>query len=269
VVMSVMKSKATAARRAPAFVVAVLVGIVATFSTVSAEEMTINSAINKSGRQRMLSQRMTKAYCQVGLNVRSDEAQVQLTEAWQLFEKQLVELKGFTPTPAIAAALVDVETKWAPFKAVVARPYSREGVARLLDLNEDLLQAADQVVRLYQEHSGKPVGRLVNISGRQRMLSQRLAKFYMLRELGFRQARVIDGLDQVRREFMEAQTELRSASQNTPQIAEHLAHVSVQWELLDYSLRSDNGNLALFVALTTDKILSAMDAATGLYATLP
>ncbi len=43
----------------------------------------------------------------------------------------------------------------------------------------------------------------------------------------------------------------------------------MQWELLDYSLRSDNGQLALFVALTTDKILGAMDVATGLYATLP
>ncbi len=216
--MSAMKSKATGARNTPTFVLAVLIGLMATVSAAMADEMTVNSAINKSGRQRMLSQRMTKAYCQIGLNVRRDEARIQLNEALQLFEIQLVELKGFAPTPAIAATLVDVETKWAPFKLVVVKPYSRDGAERLLDLNEELLQTADRVVQLYQEYSGKPVGRLVNVSGRQRMLSQRLAKFYMLRELGFRQPLVIDGLDKVRREFIAAQTELHAASQNTPQI---------------------------------------------------
>ena len=39
------------------------------------------SAINKAGRQRMLTQRIVKAYCQIGLDVRAEEARVQLDKA--------------------------------------------------------------------------------------------------------------------------------------------------------------------------------------------
>ncbi len=42
-------------------------GLLASFGTAFAETLTTHSAINKAGRQRMLSQRMAKAYCQTGL----------------------------------------------------------------------------------------------------------------------------------------------------------------------------------------------------------
>lgn len=235
------------------------------WTTTGAEEMTLNSAINKSGRQRMLSQRMTKAYCQIGLNIRRDEAQAQIEAGVRLFESQLAELKAFTRSPQIGESLSAVEALWAPYKAIVTRPYNREGATRLLVINEDLLQAAHKVVLQLQDLSGKPVGRLVNISGRQRMLSQRLAKFYMLRELGFRQSLVLDGVDQTRNEFVGAHAELRAAPQNTPEIKKLLDNVSMQWELLDYSIKNDKAQLGEFVALTTEKIVRSMDEATGIY----
>ena len=134
------------------FLAAALLAVSLVVPAISiAEEMDLNSAINKSGRQRMLSQRMTKAYCRIGLNIRRDEAEKQLSDAIPLFERQLADLKAFSPSGPINAALANVEAKWTPFKQIVTKPYNRDSVARLLDLNEELLQATERVVRLYEE----------------------------------------------------------------------------------------------------------------------
>lgn len=229
------------------------------------ESLTTMSAINKAGRQRMLTQRMVKAYSQIGLDVRADEAAVQLASAAPLFDAQLAELKAFAPNPQIVTALADVEARWKPFKEVIAKPYSRAGTLKLKDTNESLLAAAHRVVLLLQDSSGRNVARLVNISGRQRMLSQRIGKFYMLRELGFRDAEVLEGLEQAIMEFKGAHAELRAATENTEEIRALLGQVGIQWELLEHSIRKPQPQLALFVAMNTEKILKIMDEVTLKY----
>ncbi len=241
---------------------AVLVASAFPRAPARAEDMSLPSAINVAGRQRMLSQRMTKAYYQVGLNIRRDEAQKQLDEAIKLFERQHDTLRRFAPNDQARDALAAVETRWRALKAIVAKPFQRDGAEKLLALNEDLLQAAHRFVLLLQDLHAKPLGRLVNIAGRQRMLSQRLAKFYMAQELGFRSAAVTEGLDQVRNEFVGAHTELYTAASGDAENRKQLEHVNTQWQLLDYSLKNTRTSLAEFVALTTDKILTAMDLVT-------
>jgi len=269
-----MTKISTFTRRARYFILKFVLMAALTIAAVSiapeyanAETISLNSAINKAGRQRMLSQRMAKAYYQIGLNTRRDEATKVLEQSVQLFEAQLAELTGFTPNRTMADGITVVKAKWAPFKAIVTRPYNRDGAARLVELNEDLLQAAHKVVVQLQEYSGKPSARLVNIAGRQRMLSQRLAKFYMLRQAGFEQAEILKNMDQVYNEFGGALVELRAAPQNTPEITTHLNSVNIQWVLLKESLKDANKqhDLSELVVLTTDKILKEMDTVTGIY----
>jgi nitrate/nitrite-specific signal transduction histidine kinase len=243
-----------------------IAGLAALLLAASAQaELTLMSAINKAGRQRMLSQRMVKLYCQVGLDVRTDEATTLLANSVRLFDAQLAELKGMARTSSLQEALVAVETRWKPLREVLTGPYARSGAQQLKEGNEALLAAAHRVVVMLEEQSGRNIGHLVNIAGRQRMLSQRIAKFYMLRELGLGDAEVTSGLEQAMREFKAAHVELRDAKENTPGIGKLIDKAGIEWELYEHSIRSDRPMLALFVALNSEKILRIMDEVTGLY----
>ena len=79
----------------------------------------INSAINKAGRQRMLSQRMAKAYFQIGQGVDVERSKKILDTSVATFDRQLVELKNYAPTPDIKNTYVSLEKTWLSYKDVL------------------------------------------------------------------------------------------------------------------------------------------------------
>lgn len=234
-----------------------------------AEITTLSSAINKAGRQRMLTQRMVKSYALVGIGVQQELAQQQLEAAIKLFDTQLSELKAFAPTDKIRKSLAQVDELWKPFKAILMQPNSRINAEVLLETNDDLLRAAHKVVLQLQDESGTSFGRLVNISGRQRMLSQRVAKFYMLRAWGFKNAEILSEAERAKNEFKGALAELMDAPENTTALKKELLEAKKQWELLEHGLERDNEKLVpLIVAMTSEKVLVKMNEITGMYEAL-
>lgn len=225
------------------------------------------SLINTAGRQRMLSQRVAKAYCQAGLNVRRDEAEGQLKMAVKEFDAQLAALKSSSPSLPVADAVKTLEELWKPYRVVVLAPYSREAVPQVMQLSEDVLAAAQTVVTKLEAQSAATVARIVSIAGRQRMLSQRLAKYYLLRELGVRSPLVMDGIEAVRKDFLAAQAVLRAAPETNQDARKLVDYMDTQWQLLDYSLEKKQGMMAEFVVLSADKILNAAEVLTGIYET--
>ena len=231
--------------------------------------MTLSAAINKAGRQRMLSQRIVKAYCQIGLKVQADKAKAILENSVNLFDAQLAELQQIAGKPEIQEALAKEAALWGELRPVAVAPASRDGARKLMELNEALLQAAHKVTQLLENASATKSGKLVNLAGRQRMLSQRLAKFYMLKKWGFNQAEIANGIEQAKREFVSAQQELAAAPQNTPAIKQELELAKMQWVFFENALaQHDDGEALLFasnVATTSERILEVMDKVTGLY----
>ena len=86
----------------------------------------IRDAINKAGRQRMLSQRMGKAWLALVHGIEKPMAQQVLDKSLALFDRQLVELKAFASSADIVSTYNKLDDSWGTFKkALVGSTPSR------------------------------------------------------------------------------------------------------------------------------------------------
>jgi hypothetical protein len=242
--------------------------------TARAQVIDVNDAINKAGRQRMLSQRLGKAWLALGQEIEPYFARQVLDTSLALFDRQLVELKAFAPSPQIKATYADLEAVWSDYKAaLVGALPAKDNAVRIIELDSRVLALAHQGTLQYETASAKPVGKLVNIAGRQRMLSQRAAKFFLAQvwDSGVTIARA--ELDKARAEFVGAHEVLVKAPEATPQIRAELELARNQWVFFDNALQQGKqsglgAQRAADVFRASENILQVMDRVTGMYARL-
>ncbi len=224
-------------------------------------------AMNLSGMQRMLSQRIAKTYLMIGAEVRSEVAIQQLDQSVARFESNFLALSEYAPNASISAALEQAGSTWQTYRELALSRPSREQAVHLLQLSDQLLAQSEQVVQLIEQHTGSQNARLVNRSGRQRMLSQRIAKLYLA--VSWRLP--IDGLQaelqKATEEFETAQQELLSAQQNTLEINQALQKVEAQWRFAraGFRLSADSRYVPTVITTTTETLLWQMNELTSAY----
>ncbi len=227
--------------------------------------LSMGDAINKAGRQRMLSQRIVKAYVLVGRKVMLS-AKMQLTDAVALFEKQLAELTDFATTDEERKTITEITRLWKKYKVLATAKPTKEKAVELTAMSDEVLAKTHKFVLLLEDRSGTSVGKLVNISGRQRMLSQRIAKFYVLRSWGLDQPEYEVGQNKAMAEFTNALQLLQGAAENTSEINDALEKVEQDWNTFKISKQLKGGKyIPSLVVRSLDKILAQMNYITALY----
>ncbi len=209
---------------------AVTPSIVHADSQPAAQEMDVATAMNLSGRQRMLSQRMVKAYLMVGQGIATDDARAILKKSIDQFESELAALKTFQPNPKVQGALASLESEWKKFKPLVTATPSKAGAADLYDANEALQNTAHSVVLAYENATLAPLDHLINLAGRQRMLSQRTAKFFLYRTWGLYLEPADMDMHLSLAHFTAVLSQIESSPFATTQTKELVAKIRREWE---------------------------------------
>ncbi|WP_339136940.1 MAG: type IV pili methyl-accepting chemotaxis transducer N-terminal domain-containing protein [Candidatus Electrothrix sp. GW3-4] len=230
----------------------------------AAESM--SELVNRAGMQRMLSQRIAKAYFYLGNDVSVKETKLQLDMAIERFQKNHALLKANVQDAETKELLSFVEDNFSQYLDLVTKPYNQENATRVLALSEALLEVCHSVVLNLEDQSGAHDDHIINISGKQRMLSQRVSKFYIAYQAGFRDDNTVHSLNNAIEEFESGLKKLMNEGRNTEEIDALLTKIKTEWERISpYFLKVRKGGLLLMVLTTTDDLTKMSDRLTKLY----
>ncbi|MEO0943392.1 MAG: type IV pili methyl-accepting chemotaxis transducer N-terminal domain-containing protein [Pseudomonadota bacterium] len=228
--------------------------------------------INLSGKLRMLSQRIPSAACHLASGVDSESAAALLTGASAEFEQILAGLEfgddglkiyGAEERRKTLAVIRDLRNQWEPMKAaavsMASGDVSDSNVQTILNQNMVVLGTAKLLVSELVAQYSNPTemlqadSMLIDIAGRQRMLTQKISKESCMMTAGFASADTksdLEGTIQTFEVSLAALSEgMKEAGINPPpshQIREGLRHVKMEYDLakptLDAILSGQNAS---------------------------
>ena len=245
-----------------------LASVIGLLSSMSmAQTVSVETSVNLAGEQRMLVQRVAKLYSQVGLNVLPSIAVSQLVLASNRFENNL---KTLGPVVAgsieTSVAMERLTEAWQGMKKALSAPVSREAAEALSRQAEISLVAAENLTNVIETKQKSETAQLINLAGRQRMLSQRIANNYLLRSWGVESAAVRENLERSSNELSAGLAKLIARPNNSVEIQRELEEISQQWDWLKASLSVEGASAyRLIVAESADAMLEATDRVTRLY----
>jgi nitrate/nitrite-specific signal transduction histidine kinase len=235
-------------------------------SLFAMEIANLSQAVDVAGKQRMYTQRMLKDYAMIGLQNNFGNPQEDLKTIMADFEDHLDSLIAFNKDPKTDESLQKVKKMWGPIKKALNEPPSKEKAGKMQEDLEALLKQSNEAVGLFAKQTGKESGEIINISGRQRMLSQRMASLYMLKVWGVDDPQFKEKMSKSMKLFKDSLERLKKSEMNTPEITALLKKAERSFKFFEIMNKSKSKFIPALIYKKSNDILKNMNTATGLYA---
>ncbi len=237
-----------------------------------------NKAVNISGKQRMLSQKMSKAYLLLSKGVNNEKIKKELTSSKFIFERQLDILNQNAKSSSTKLYLRKVYGLWTEFKGIINETANLNNSLKIMNLNTELLSACHQVVKSIETSSNysnkffsnndQELVKTINVSGKQRMLSQRLCLYFTaIKVFPKYKSEYQMVLKEVFEEFSDVISYLLINTYNTTETEEEIGVVMAAWENYQANKKKFlDGDFELIdVYNVTNDLTKSFNKITGLY----
>lgn len=231
-------------------------------TAAAADEVPVNAEtvavrIDLAGRQRMLTERMAKAFCYARSNVDAADSVAQLTKAMNLFgtthagfRQGDTEMRLFAEKdPSVSKAWSKVNIIWMPLKSIYDLALQGGFVdeaefEQVVDLTLEQRSRANDMVAQLRASYAKDLGGsgfgdaiLLDLYGRQRMLSQKLSKEVCLVARGYKPSETpaelnatLELFENSLAAFIEGMPIAGVPKPPTAEIAAQLAKANTEWQ---------------------------------------
>jgi AmiR/NasT family two-component response regulator len=237
-------------------------------------------AVNRAGQLRMLSQRMVKSLALVQLGVERGAAEAHLQESVERAQANIERLDNLTLEGTALSLRQGTAAAWQALQVAIrdgrgdgGRGDGRGGglsvdLATVDDRAGELLDQAEHLTDALQQLSGRLSLQVVNLAGRQRMLSQRVAKQSLLAGClaGPAGAEAAAGAMRSVAEFDAALAQLERSPLAGDEIRATLAVARGQWQRLLEGVRGASGREGrVTLARESEALLQSFEHLTSLY----
>jgi len=195
-------------------------------------------AINRAGQLRMLSQRLVKLYALTCAGIRTDETRGLFADSIGLVDGNLAILARSLSKPTFGDLLDAVLAPWKPLRTALEAPALASRLQEVDRLAERMLLRAEQLTANLEIVGFAAALHVINVSGRQRMLSQRLAKAALMSALlsGKAAAAAGDAMAAAQAELVEGFAYLGRLPLSNAEIGGELAQATQVWDRFQAAL---------------------------------
>ena len=274
----------------------ILVIVALLFSTLFAmSDKELALSIDLAGKQRMLTQKMSKEAMLIKIGIDIDDSVAKLKASSKLFDKTLNGLMHgdkdlglvATKNSAIQAKLKEVKSLWDPFYSKIKGIYTFQNITDatfkfIEENNLKLLKTMNEAVGMYAKLGDSGTSKLkmandINLAGKQRMLTQKIAKDLLFYQSGLSAKSSLKSLkasiklfDRTIVGLEKGDKELGINGTDLPKILKQLKIAKKSWQsckpLIDKAIKDiQDQTLTSKTIDCLDKTKDEMNKAVGLY----